>query len=259
MTSLATAYSGLGFARSLISSIVSANPRQIVWPVPAASGGQPPQAQVQLLADKATVPPGAQLTSGLGGYVAVLEEHRDELEITSHPVEQGAVISDHAYKTPASLTTQIGWTTSSALASGLPSFLGFSPLNIPFAGGLIADAGTLINGNNSFIRKLYAQLLALQAQRVLFTVYTGKRVYRNMLPRTISTRTTAETENALILVIQWQEINIARVQVVNAPINPTAQAKPEDTASPEQSGTQQLQPAPSYTAPPAPPSETIRT
>ena len=43
----------------------------------------------------------------IGDFIAevtVKEQHRDEMTITSHPVETGAAITDHAFKNPAQLT-----------------------------------------------------------------------------------------------------------------------------------------------------------
>lgn len=40
--------------------------------------------------------------------VVVEEQHEDTLEITEHPVEHGANISDHAFMKPASVTIRRG-------------------------------------------------------------------------------------------------------------------------------------------------------
>ena len=45
--------------------------------------------------------------------VVVEEVHTDTLTITDHPVEQGAPITDHAFKNPAELSMRIGWSSSS--------------------------------------------------------------------------------------------------------------------------------------------------
>ncbi len=48
--------------------------------------------------------------------VIISEKHQDTLEITEHPVEIGAEIADHAYKRPAELTMEVGF-------SGVDRFL----------------------------------------------------------------------------------------------------------------------------------------
>jgi hypothetical protein len=45
---------------------------------------------------------------GLYPDVVVEESHDDALEITEHPVEQGASISDHAFKKPQTVTIRGG-------------------------------------------------------------------------------------------------------------------------------------------------------
>jgi hypothetical protein len=44
--------------------------------------------------------------------VTIEESGRDELEITRHPVERGAVITDHAFKHPPELIIRCGWSDS---------------------------------------------------------------------------------------------------------------------------------------------------
>ena len=51
--------------------------------------------------------------AGIYPDVVVKESHRDEMEITEHPIESGASISDHAFKRPAELLVQFGWSDSS--------------------------------------------------------------------------------------------------------------------------------------------------
>lgn len=232
-----------GASRALIQGIAIGSTRQIVWPlvdqlgdpltsvITGISGGQ----------DLLDVVAELGIVNGLGGYVAILEDHNDELEITSHPVEQGATISDHAYKLPASLTMQLGWSTSSTLASALPSLLGI--LGQPITS---LDVASLFSGGGSdiFIRQVYSRLLALQAQRSLLTIYTGKRVYSNMLLQTLGTRTTEQTEHCLIVTATFKEIILARVQALTVPTNPNAQALPQDTTPDVPRGEQQPGPAP---------------
>lgn len=230
---LFTAFSAGGFAKSLVASIISTNTREIIWPLIDQNG-----APVQ-----GPTPNGSTQSGQIGGYVAILEEHRDEMEITKHPVEQGAQISDHAFKLGAQLTMQIGWSPSSYSGSGLPNILGVAP--IPFSG--IASLLTGLGGN-SLIKSTYSQMLRLQAQRTLLTVYTGKRKYDNMLITMLAERTQKETENSLVLTLALEEVLIANVSVVNAPINQTAQAAPQSTTPSSNQGQQTLQPGTQFNA-----------
>ncbi len=47
--------------------------------------------------------------------VVISEKHQDTLEITEHPVELGAEIADHAYKRPAEVTMEVGFSSSGSL------------------------------------------------------------------------------------------------------------------------------------------------
>jgi len=163
---------------------------------------------------------------------AVLEEHGDDqLVITEQPVEAGATISDHAYKLPARLELEYGW-----------------------AGGSQQNTGN----DPAFLKGLYQQLLGLQTSRTLCTVYTGKRIYTNMLIQGIALRTEKETENILLVRLAMQEILIATTQQVNLQIG-TLQAVPDKTSPIVSQGGRTLQNAPNFNAainpriPPLPP------
>lgn len=136
--------------------------------------------------------------------VTVSEVHQDELIITDHPVESGAVISDHAFKRPASVEIRPCFSDSSA-------------------------------GYVGYVRQIYQQLLALQESRGPFDVYTGKRLYRNMLMPNLSVSTEDGSEFALIAVVRCREIKITSVKTSgsdNSGNTQATQANPADT-SPE--------------------------
>jgi hypothetical protein len=51
----------------------------------------------------------------IGPFVAqvtIREEHHDSMEITEQPVEQGASVTDHAFKRPAELVVDAAWSTT---------------------------------------------------------------------------------------------------------------------------------------------------
>lgn len=126
--------------------------------------------------------------------VVVSEKHSDTLEITEHPVETGAAISDHAYKRPSEVVMEVGFAGGGSLldfASNLTStsLLGLSP------------------------REYYEQLLNLQADRVPFDVVTGKRIYKNMLLRAMEVTTDKATENVLSAVLTMREVIITSTSV----------------------------------------------
>jgi hypothetical protein len=58
-----------------------------------------------------------------GGFIAevtVREQHVDDLTITTHPVERGAPITDHAFRMPALLTIEAGWSAAGAYEQANP-------------------------------------------------------------------------------------------------------------------------------------------
>ena len=143
--------------------------------------------------------------------VTVDEIGRDDLEITRHPVELGAQITDHAYKLPAEIIIRCGWTGSGHLPG--------------------------------YIDAVYDALLTLQFSRVPFTVTTGKRTYPNMLISSIGQTTDSTTENALMCQVTCRHIIIVETQVTNVAPR-AAQADPANTAPTEKPGDKQPVAAP---------------
>lgn len=178
---------------------------------------------------------------------AVVEErHQDELEVTDHPVEVGAMIADHAYKRPATVTLTLGWSNSpssrggliSPLVGGAVAFGGRAVANV--VGAVEAGIGaagiqSAMNGANvDQIKQLYQKLLNLQQSRALFTLLTGKREYKNMICRSLATESDFRTENSLPITMVCQELILVRTSVVQLPAE--TQANPEETASRQERG-----------------------
>lgn len=147
--------------------------------------------------------------------VTIEENHLDELQITDHPVEQGAVITDHSFKRPAEVTIKAGWSNSSDQA----------------------------DGDLQFVQYTYGLLLDLQNNRQPFDILTGKRHYTNMLIQSLSTRTDQRSENSLFVVARCRQILMAVTQTVTLPAA-NVQADPSATAGTVKMGTVNLQPAP---------------
>ena len=127
--------------------------------------------------------------------VVVSEKHQDALEITEHPVEIGAPVSDHAYKRPSEVTMEIGF-------SGGGSLLDF------------ADTSALGLSLGTSPKEIYQQILDLQASRVPFDVTTGKRQYNNMLIRAIDVTTDRTSENVLMCVLTLREVIISQTESI---------------------------------------------
>lgn len=181
---------------------------------------------------------------GMGPLVAqvtIEESHKDELEITDHPVEQGASITDHSFKRPAEVTIICGWSNSpggGGAIAGLPGGV---------QAGLFGIQSALQGANISQVKEVYQKLLKLQADRIPFDVYTGKRVYSNMLLRSLQVHTDKASENSLAVTAVCRQIIMVSTQTVNISSAPASeQQSPESTMPTTNSGTKRLLPAPYY-------------
>lgn len=156
----------------------------------------------------------------IGGFVAdvtVREKHSDTLEVTDNPVEQGAAITDHAFKRPAELTVVVGYSNSSINAAADPNY----------------------------VQEQYQNFLALQASRQPFDVITGKRMYSNMMMTYLETETTQETENATILTVEMREVILVATQTISVP-NASVMQNPSINGATQSLGFNQLVPANNY-------------
>jgi len=166
------------------------------------------------MTDYITISP-SRLLGSIFVDCTIEENHVDSLEITDHPVEQGPFITDHSFLRPAECTMYIGYTNSSKKAA--------------------ADEG--------YVNRVYASLLELQKSRIPFRVATGKRVYQNMLIKSMSVTNDEKTEAALFVTVSLRQIIIANVTTVK--IAPKEnQADPQKTAPPIAKGTVQARQSP---------------
>lgn len=179
----------------------------------------------------------------IGAFVAqvtISESHKDELEITEHPVQQGASIADHAFKRPAEVTVVCAWSNSPSYSSLVGGLVGAVAQTLD-------GVQSLVTGNSaSQVRETYQKLLKLQSDRIPFDVYTGKRAYKNMLLRSLTVETEKETENVLMVTAVLRQVIIVSTQTVTVP-SAAVQADPASTAAPVDKGSKALVPAPNYT------------
>lgn len=158
---------------------------------------------------------------------ATLEEtYIDVLQTTTHPVEVGAEITDHAFKRPKDVIIRCGWSNS-----GLEALVGM--VSALFSGELSVS---------DYVSGIYSQLLALQESRVPFDITTSKRQYKNMLIIALMVKVDEKTSEALFCTATCREIIIAQTQATTLPPKENQQA-PESTAATENTGTKQAAPA----------------
>lgn len=173
---------------------------------------------------------------GFGGLVAQVtlkERHSDQLDITDHPVERGAMITDHAFMLPVSVVITCGWSNS-------PPARGFIANPVQ---GVLTESPRVLT-----VQEVYEKLRALMTGREIFDVLTGKRKYKNMMLKSLETETDKETENVLLVTATFREVIIVGTEVVTlgAAVDSTNQASPSITGPTVNAGFKQLQPAPLY-------------
>lgn len=154
--------------------------------------------------------------------VTISEEHNDELEVTEHPVEQGAPITDHAYKKPSQLTLTLGWSNSPKPSTGdelVRLAEVYASLFSSVAGQVVSIAEMIMGGlkllnQKDKLKAAYETLLLLQSERQIFTIYTAKRTYYNMMCVGLSTKTDYELADALIITVKCREVLLVNTQLI---------------------------------------------
>jgi len=120
----------------------------------------------------------------IGGLVfdAILKtDHTSKLTATSHPIENGANITDHAFTDPAEVSIEIGMTDCNGVG--------------------VSD-------------KMFRSLQSLQASRRPHTIVTRFKAYRNMLIMTMSVPDDFTTMNALKATLFLREIPVVGTATV---------------------------------------------
>lgn len=147
------------------------------------------------------IPKNGRLIGNIIPDVTIEESTTDSIELTSHPVQQGAAITDHKYRKPVTLK-----------------------MNIMQAGNDQADLATK-----------YKSLVDLQNSTSLFDVTTPKRIYKNMQIKSLGVTTDKNTENILSISADMQEVIIVNVTVTNVPAR-AKQKTPAKTGATENAG-----------------------
>ena len=99
------------------------------------------------------------------------------------------------------------------------------------------------NGSSTPSKAAYFKLLDMQTNRTLFSVYTGKRAYKNMIVKSLAATTDQRTENSLIIRITCRQILMAVTQTVTVP-DSSVMANPEQNGATQNMGTTYPVPAP---------------
>lgn len=130
-------------------------------------------------------------TANIGGLMfdaTIKTDHTSKLTATSHPVESGADISDHAFVEPAEISIEVAVSDSET------------------------SKGTFGSGSRSL--NAFKELLKLQTSRQLITVVTRFKTYRNMLIMSVSVPDDYTTMNAFKATLILREIPIVSTSKV---------------------------------------------
>lgn len=140
--------------------------------------------------------------TNIGGYffdAAFRTEHQTRLQITNHPVQGGANISDHAYMEPAVVTIEIGMSD----ANPAPLFSQFTS-----------------SGNKS--QSAFDALKMMQENRQPLDLSTRFRQYNNMLIESIVTSDDITTSTGMKATVTLKQIIMVDVPKVKTSARPQA-------------------------------------
>ena len=141
-----------------------------------------------------------------GGYISptgvakivpnlvIRENHLDRVVATQQPIEYGASITDHSFRVPSALRLSYGWSNASIQAIGSD-----------FTNSLDLSA-TLVNFGEGYVAQVYKEVLSAINNRLLCTIVTRKRVYKNMLLLSIATVTDDRQAYSMFTEIECVEL-----------------------------------------------------
>jgi hypothetical protein len=148
---------------------------------------------------------GIKRTTSIDGFLAFVctdESHSDGMEVTTHAVQQGFVVTDHILRKPSTLSLNV-------IVEG--DFFGLS------------------------IDDKYTQALEFMRLGEVVDVVTTTRLYTNMIITSIDSVTDTKSEKLLSMRIELVEIRIVNAEVVEVPPE-EKQSNPKKTGSTKKTG-----------------------
>ena len=148
---------------------------------------------------------GIKRTTSIDGFLAFVctdESHSDGMEVTTHAVQQGFVVTDHILRKPSTLSLNV-------IVEG--DFFGLS------------------------IDDKYTQAIEFMRLGEVVDVVTTNRLYSNMVITSIDSMTDTNSEKLLSMRIDLVEIRIVNAEVVEVPPE-EKQANPKKTGSTKKTG-----------------------
>lgn len=146
-------------------------------------------------------------------FDAVLRaRHNQTLQITEHPVQDGANISDHAYLLPFRLTLDIG------ISDAMAQYTSASSTGANNTRYQKWNAG----GSSSKSVSAYQTLLNIQESRRFLTLTTRLATYGNMLIESVAPEESHETIASLRATVTFKQVFTGTVSTVEISARPNA-------------------------------------
>ena len=156
----------------------------------------------------------------------VREGHEAGADVTSHPIEQGADVSDHVRPHLDSLTLEVvvsnhPITLPTTQMDGVGGRVQSTEL---LRGNVVLAKANVLVFDDEFdrVQTVYQTLLDLKDAGTVLQIFTSLRDYDSMLLKRVSPTRTAENGNALVAILEAQQVKIVQSEIVDAP-------EPEET------------------------------
>lgn len=151
---------------------------------------------------------------------SIKETHKSTVEITEHPVEDGAVISDHARTKPAEITIE-------GMISNTPVTRDQETRIIENAGVQIETTSVqdAILGAPGYAEQIFAQLETLRDTHKLMDVTTGVKSYTNMGIVSLEIPRDAKSGDAIFFSISLKEVRLVKNQTTTQVVAAEPKAK----------------------------------
>ena len=150
-------------------------------------------------------------------FDAVVEEtHSTTMEITSHPIESGASISDHAFLLPEELIV-IGYLSNhefkaSKGENSQPTLMDTAVRNRHYG-----RSGIVHGSGESRLSAAYEALVTIQRLRKLVTVQTGLMLYTKMAIQSLTVTNNPEHDSSAMFRCELKKLNIVESEHVSRP------------------------------------------
>jgi len=171
---------------------------------------------------------------------SVREEHLAEVEVTDHPVEQGAAVSDHARPKPEEITIE-------GVVSNTP-LNHFQTLRAESRDGYTWQTSAAVNsvrGMPGAAESAYQQLRDLRDKPRLITVVTALRTYDDMVMTSLKVPRDGQTGDVFKFEAKFKHVRVVTVGVTVVAVKTSVnKAKP-----PKNTGSKTTIAQPTSTAP----------